>query len=272
MVSIILTTYNGAKFITQAIESVLTQSFRDFELLVIDDGSTDNTAEVVKKYSRKDPRIIYLKNENNLGIQKSLNRCLKEARGEWVARIDDDDIWVDPEKLRKQAEFLNASPDYVLVGTGVIMQNEAGLELFRFLNPESDKDIREKLLVKNCFIHSSVVFRKDVAFKFGGYSEKKEARHVEDYDLWLKLGTIGKMANLPIYSVRFTLRPGSISSENKSEQFKKNIIFIKKYKDQYPNYWQAIIWGYFRWIFYKLYRIIPLTDLKNKILKIYKEG
>ena len=272
MISIILLTYNGSKFISKAVESVLSQSFSDFELLVIDDGSIDNTADIVQEFANKDSRMIYLKNEKNLGIQKSLNRGLKEAKGEYIARIDDDDIWIDPEKLRKQAEFLNANSDYVLVGTGVIMQNEAGLELFRFLNPESDKDIREKLLIKNCFIHSSVVFRKDVAFKFGGYSEKQEVRHVEDYDLWLKLGTIGKLANLPNYSVRFTLRPGSISSENKSEQFKKNIAFIKKYKNQYPNYWQAIIWGYFRWMFYKLYRIIPLTGLKNKILKIYKKN
>ena len=222
-VSIILPTYNGSRFIQRSIESILLQSFADFELLVIDDGSTDSTAEIIQEATRSDSRIVYLKNEKNLGIQKTLNKGLRAAKNEYIARIDDDDLWVDEDKLKKQVEFLDTHPDYVLVGTGVIIQNEEGAELFSFLNPQTDEEIRKKILGKNCFTHSSVMFRKSAAIKFGGYDESQETRHIEDYDLWLKLGTIGKIANLPCYSVRFTLRPGNISSKNKIVQFRKDL-------------------------------------------------
>ncbi len=271
-VSIILPTYNGSRFIRRSIESILLQSFVNFELLIIDDGSTDSTAEIIQEAARSDSRVVYFKNEKNLGIQKTLNKGLNAARGEYIARIDDDDLWVDENKLKKQVEFLDTHPDYVLVGTGVIIQNEEGTELFRFLNIQNDEKIRKSLLGKNCFTHSSVMLRKSAAMKFGGYDESQETRHIEDYDLWLKLGTIGKLANLPVYAVRFTLRPGNISSKNKTIQFRKDIEMIKKYKKHYPNYLNAYLRGYLRLIFYGVFSILPLAALKNKILKIYKEN
>jgi glycosyltransferase involved in cell wall biosynthesis len=271
-VSIILPTYNGSKWIERAIRSILAQSFSGFELFVIDDGSTDNTEKIVSELKIKDNRIIYLRNDQNLGIQKSLNRGLKEASGEYIARIDDDDEWIDQDKLKKQLEFLEANKNHVLVGTGVVMVNETGKELVRYLLPETDKQIRKQLLGKNCFVHSSVVFRKDVAIKLGGYDESPETKHVEDYDLWLKLGTVGKLANLPFHGVRFTLRPGNISSRNKLEQFKKDIKLTRKYKGEYPNYLSALVRGYLRLIFYGVFNFLPFSRVKNLIFKIYKEN
>lgn len=272
-ITIILPTWKNAGIsINRAIDSVIAQSYSNWELFVIDDGITDNTEEIVREYIKKDNRIIFLKNESNLGIQKTLNRGLKEAKGEYIARIDDDDEWIDKDKLKKQIEFFNNNIDCVLIGTGVIVVNEEGLELFRYLLPEKDRDIRGKLLEKNCFVHSSVMFRKDIVISLGGYSEEKYTKHVEDYDLWLKLGTVGKLSNLPIYAVNFTLREGSISSMNKIEQFKKNINLIRRYKNKYPNYFLAIIRSYMRIVVYGFILKSPMKFSLNKFIKIYKEN
>jgi len=269
MISIILPTFNGSKYIKRAIDSVISQTFIEWELFVIDDGSSDDTESIVKKYT--DPRIIYLKNEQNLGIQKTLNKGLREAKGEYIARIDDDDIWCDENKLKKQVEFLDKNKDCVLVGTGVVIINEEGNEIMRYLLPEKNEEIRGRLLFKNCFVHSSIVFRKDTALALGGYSEGGEARHIEDYDLWLKLGTGGNFYNLPIYGVKFTSREESLSSKNKIDQFKKDIKLIENFKNDYPNYLKAHIFGMFRLFLYKIFNFIP-DSLKNKIVKFYKKN
>lgn len=270
IVSIIMPTFNGAHRIGPTIESVLNQSYNNWELLVIDDGSTDNTEEAIKQYSNGDERVVYLKNYENLGIQKSLNRGLREARGEYIARIDDDDRWIDNDKLKRQIEFLDENQDYVLVGTGAIVKNENEVELFKYLNPEQDLDIRNKILLKNCFIHASVMFHKSRAMIFDGYSESSEVKNLEDYDLWLKMGTIGKVHNLPIYAVGFMVRGDSISAKNKFDQFKKNIRLIKRYKNIYQNYTQALTLNYLRLIAYPIFKIFPIQSIKNKLVKIYK--
>jgi len=268
-ISIILPTYNGVRYIKRTIESVIFQSFLEWELLIIDDGSTDDTERIVKEYMNKDSRIIYLKNDNNLGIQKTLNKGLREARGEYIARIDDDDEWVDKDKIKNQVKFFESNLDYILVGTGVIVIDEDDNELFRYLLPESNKEIKNKMLGKNCFAHSSVVFKRNTALKLGGYNELKEARHVEDYDLWLKLGIVGKLANIPSYSIKFMQRKGSISQINKTDQFKKNIKLIKNYKNKYPNYYGYLFLSYIKLILLKIYNLLPFF-VKNIILKLYK--
>ncbi|GAB6283594.1 MAG: hypothetical protein STSR0008_23760 [Ignavibacterium sp.] len=268
-VSVILPTYNGGRYIKKSIESVISQSFLDWELIVIDDGSTDNTEEIIKKIDSD--KIIYLKNENNLGIQKSLNKGLEIARGEYISRIDDDDRWTDINKLERQVRFLESNKDYVLVGTGVIVVDEKENELFRYFMPETDIDIRNKILIKNCFIHSSVCFRKNLVLELGGYSEFENVKHLEDYDLWLKLGLLGKFKNLPSYSVILMLREESISSVYKIKQFLKNKILIKRYKYKYPNYFWAIIMAHLRIFRYYFVLKLPIKFSLNRILKFYKK-
>jgi glycosyltransferase involved in cell wall biosynthesis len=251
LVSIILPTYNGADRIASAIQSVLEQKYQQWELLVIDDGSFDEnkTAAALSPFL-SDPRIIYLKNTQNLGIQKTLNKGLAQAKGQYIARLDDDDLWVDQDKLQKQVVFLNTHPDHVLIGTGVILVDETGKELLRYLLPENDTAIRNTLLGKNCFIHSSVLFKKSAAIEVGSYDESRAILHLEDYDLWLKLGTVGKLANLPLYATMFTLRKESLSSKNRIDQMKKSFYIIKKYKKQYPGYLRSLIRAASRLIVY----------------------
>lgn len=268
-VSIILPTYNGARYISEAIESVIAQTFLDWELVVVDDGSIDSTKEIIDKFLEKEKRIIYFKNESNLGIQKSLNRGLREAKGKYIARIDSDDVWIDFDKLQKQVEFLDSFEDYILVGTGVVNVDEKGVELYRHLQFKEDKEIRERILNKNCFVHSSVMFRKDVALKLGGYSEDEKVKHIEDYDLWLKVGRLGKMANLPFFSVRLLISNNSLSGKNKTDQLKKDLVIINSFKNDYPNYIKAYVLRSIILFCYKNLGLIPEV-LKNKIIKIYK--
>lgn len=270
LITIIMPTWNGARTISRSIESILSQNYQNWELFIIDDGSSDNTEEIIKKYS--DGRIFYFKNVENLGVQKTLNRGLKKAKGAYIARIDDDDLWVDPDKLKQQVDFLDSHANYVLVGTGVVVVDEAGNELFRYLVPTSDEDIRSRLLGKNCFVHSSVMFKKDKALWFGGYSEEEDAKHLEDYDLWLKLGTVGKLANLPYYSIKFTLRDKSVSSIHKIEIFKKIIHLIKKFRSSYPHYYRAVFRSVARLVVYGFILKSPIKFSLHRIIKIYKEN
>jgi len=268
-VSIVLPTHNGSRWIMKAIKSIQAQSFSDWELLVVDDGSIDETSTLVKEISSSDSRIMYIRNEHNIGLQKSLNKGIELSKGEYVARIDDDDRWIDENKLMKQVEFLDKNKDYVLVGTGAIVVNQIGEFLFKYLLPQKDSEIRKSILSKNCFCHSSIVFRKKVVSLIGYYGEEENIKHIEDYDLWLRMGTIGKLHNLPLYAVEFMSREGSVTSNNRKDQFKKNINLIKKYKKNYPNYSQGLIWGYIRFFLYRLFKLLPVS-IKVKIISIYK--
>lgn len=269
-VSIILPTYNGANRIKNAIESVLVQTYDHWELLVVDDGSSDDTERIVEELAEKNNRIRYIKNEKNLGIQKTLNRGMKEARGEYIARIDDDDSWICKDKLEKQVEFLKNNPGHVLIGTGFITVNENGEEIFRHVNPVSDEEIRRKILNKTCFLHSSVLFSRDSALKCGGYPKSEKSKHIEDYVLWLKLGTLGKFANLPDYCVRFVVREESLSSKNKILQFKRSISTIRDFKKTYPHYIRSVASLFTRMVAYKVLQTKFLRPLYSYIYSFYK--
>lgn len=270
-ISILLPTFNGAGSIRRATTSVTTQTFQDWELIIINDGSRDTTEAVIAQIAANEPRIRVFHSESNQGIQKALNKGLREARGVYSARIDDDDLWTDPKKLEKQLAYLTTHPDCVLVGTGIIVQDEAASELYRFLNPITDKDIRQHILYRNCFSHSTVMFKTSAALKFKGYDESTLTRHIEDYDLWLKLGTIGTFANLPEYAVRFTNRPGAISNKNKLQQFKNQLAITAQYRGQYPNYGSSRLKSYLRLVLYWLFGALVPARLQEKFIRYYKQ-
>ncbi len=269
LISIILPTYNGSKWVKKAIESVQSQTYTNWELLVIDDGSMDNTAQITIDIAKVDHRIIYIKNEQNLGIQKTLNKGIKEAKGEHIARIDDDDEWAYKDKLKDQIEFLENHTDHVLIGTGVQAVSESGKIIFERVNPISDGQIRNIILNKNCFIHSSVMFRKLIAIQVGGYNEDLKSKHVEDYDLWLRMGKIGSFANLPIIGVKLLIHSSSLSYNNKVTQFVKSIKLAKIYKNDYPNFYSAYISLYIRMIVYKILNLPIVRSAYPFLYKIY---
>lgn len=270
-ISILLPTYREAPYIDVAINSVLHQYFQDWELIIIDDGLTNEAKNKIIGLIKGDPRIILISNPINLGIQKSLNKGLFLAKGIYIARIDDDDRWLSKSKLQRQISILDNNKECVLVGTGVIVIDENNNELLRYLPPETDRWIRQYILTKNCFVHPSVLYRKDVVLQFGGYSEGEDVKHLEDYDLWLKLGTKGYFVNISDYLISTIRHNESISFNNKIVQFRRTLKLVHKYKYIYPNYKLSLVKIYFKIFCYSfIYNFLPM-GLQHTIFRVYKE-
>lgn len=171
---------NGEKYINTAIESILNQTLKNFEFIVIDDGSEDNTFEIIKQYAKKDKKIRFFKNPITIGLTKSLNRAIKISTGEFIARTDVDDIAL-PKRLEIQLNFLLKNPDYAFCGcNGIIKQN--GQKILNFFEIN---EIRKNLIVKNCFAHPTILIRKRIFEKYGYYNENY--RYAQDYELWCRL-------------------------------------------------------------------------------------
>lgn len=271
IVSIILPTYKNPVHLTKSINSVLEQSFLDWELIIVNDGLTVEALEGLVSLTKKEQRIIILSNPENLGIQKSLNRGLSITRGKYIARIDDDDIWVDRDKLKKQVWYLDNNNDHVLIGTDAIICDEELTELGCYSLSKNDLEIRNRILFKNCFIHSTVLMRKDALNKIGGYAEGKRVRNVEDYDLWLRLGRTGKMANLDSKSTKIIISNSSITAKSRVNQARRDITLAITYRKYYPYFIFALIVGCTRFIFFFVNTIFPVPKkMLYKIQTLYK--
>ena len=200
---------NGEKYLAEAINSILNQSFIDFEFIIIDDGSTDHTIDIVRKYD--DPRIILIINEYNLGIAKSLNKGINLARGKYIARMDCDDISL-PERLAKQITFFEKNPSICVVGCQAILIDSNSNDLgIRLSESQTVEEIKAKLPRMNCIVHPSIMVRADVA-KAYQYTEKMVIkRHYEDYELWLRLISDNyKIAKIPEVLIKYRVHPTSI--------------------------------------------------------------
>ena len=199
---------NGARWLHEAVESLLQQIYSDFELLIIDDGSSDGTPEMIADFQRKDPRVKVLR-QNQLGLVAALNNGLSKAQGSLIARLDADDVAL-PHRLERQAAVFDSQPKLVLLGTWAEKIDEFG-EPIGLLRPESDSEkLKQQLLKKNPFIHSSVVFLAEAARKCGGYRKVFEA--AEDFDLWLRLSEHGDIAILPEVLIKYRIHQRSISA------------------------------------------------------------
>lgn len=209
-VTVLMPAYNAGKYIAEAIRSVLNQTFADFELLIVDDGSTDNTLVIIKSFA--DPRIRLL-TQANKGISVALNSGLAAANGYYVARFDADDVCL-PQRLTRQVCFLDAQPGCLIVGSDAEYISENGEHLFDFrCRGHSHREILEKLYSACPFIHSGVMYRKDAIVQAGGYSLL--AYNFEDYLLWVQLLRSGKCANLPEALIKVRINPNSVTIDEK---------------------------------------------------------
>jgi len=193
LVSVILPVYNGAKYLRESIECILNQTYKNFEFIIINDGSKDNSEEIIKSFA--DSRIKYT-SQPNQGLAATLNNAIALSSGTYIARQDQDDISL-PERFEKQVKFLETNPDTGMVGTWsqIIYENE--LTERKHEHPFEDYELRFNILLDNPFVHSSVMIRKTVFEEVGVYSTDKLRQPPEDYELWSRIYKKFKMANIP---------------------------------------------------------------------------
>jgi glycosyltransferase involved in cell wall biosynthesis len=211
LVSVVMSIYNDEKFVKNSIESMLAQTFSDFELIIVNDGAIDSSAEIISLFN--DPRIVLISQENK-GLASALNLGIMSARGEFIARQDADDV-SEKYRLENQVRFLQENPNIGIVGCDAWIIGEEGYRIQKTTFPADDHSIKEMLFKKeeNPFIHGAVMFRKDIAEKVGFY--RSEFKKCQDIDLWLRMAEITTLANIPnaLYSWRF--RKGSISVDSR---------------------------------------------------------
>lgn len=202
IISVILPVYNCEKFVSEAVQSVLNQTFTDFELLIIDDCSTDATVSIIQSFS--DDRINLICKEKNSGYTDSLNYAISIAKGKYIARMDGDDVCL-PTRFQKQIEAMNANEEVILCGTAIqIIDSDKILK-----HPINHDDIKVKLCFSNAFFHPTVMFRKDV---FANLHYNKEFEPAEDYDLWTQLVFKGKVMNIDEVLLKYRVHQNQISN------------------------------------------------------------
>lgn len=215
-ITVLMPVYNAGKYLAEAIDSVLCQTLSDFEFLIINDGSTDNTEEVIRSYT--DPRIRLI-NQQNGGVSAALNTGLAHAQGTFIARFDGDDVCY-PTRLEQQYDFMQRNPEYILIGSDGDYMSEEGEFLFTYRNTgHTNEEIQERINVYCPFIHSSVFYRKAPVLEAGGYEVK--ARSFEDYFLWKQLVKKGKVCNFvePLIKVRFNASSVTIDEKDMDPLF-----------------------------------------------------
>jgi len=228
LISVLMPAYNAEKYIGEAISSVLNQTFGDFELIVINDGSTDKTEEIILSFS--DPRIRYVKNETNLKLIATLNKGIDLANGKYIARIDADDICL-PNRFEKQMDFFEKHPDYALCGSWAYLINVKGEEIGQIKFIDSHNLLQISLLFSCPVIHPSVMVRTEI-FKQFKYSNI--ALHCEDIELWIRIINFGlKIANIPEYLIKYRWHDANISVENEAFQIAKKMELLKPHIENF---------------------------------------
>lgn len=218
LVSVVMPCHNGAQYISEAIRSVLAQSYVNWELIVVDDGSTDDSLSIVK--SMKDSRITLVRNKKNYGICHSLNKGIKRAKGKYIARLDADDMML-PGRLSAQIEFMEQHPDYAVVGGNHIVMDMDGMPLGMTAYPETDKEIRFFANIFNPFAHSSVMIRKAVLEE--GYRYSNKYPYCEDYHLWMQIIRKHKLHNLQQTITLYRKNEKGLSVTNAKEQYENSL-------------------------------------------------
>ena len=216
MLSVIMSVFNGAKYLYETVDSILCQTCSDFEFIIIDDGSTDQSYIILKNYAKKDNRIILVRNENNIGLTSSLNHGLSMARGEYIARMDADDFSL-PGRLEAQVAYLHANPEIGVLSVAARLIDSFGVLGHEIIFPADHTMLQWRMcFFENPIIHPGVMFRKKLVLAVGGYSEDFPA--AEDYHLWYQLSVSTKLANLQEVFLYLRKHTANISSMFKEEQ------------------------------------------------------
>lgn len=222
-VTVIMTTYNSEKYLHEAIDSIINQTFSDFEFIIIDDESTDSTLDIIKSYL--DPRIKLIVNPDRRGVAYARKIALEMARGEYIAVLDSDDIAYS-NRLQLQVDYLIQHPYVHLLGSAYEIIDKDGVLLHTYNPPTDSLDIRWALLFKNVIGHSTVMFKRNVALKLGGYDPQFLV--AEDFDLWVRFAVYGKVAQLDQPLVQWRSTPQGIQNKDPANIKKYSVLAVMK--------------------------------------------
>jgi hypothetical protein len=212
LVSVVVAAFNAAQHVGEAVDSLLVQTFRDFELVVVDDGSTDGTPDVLARY-RHDPRLVIVRRDATGGSTAAATTGCRRARGRYLARLDADDV-AHPERLARQVAYLEEHADVAVLGSAAIFTDAGGREFGRFAYPATHDEIVERLENGSAFVHSSVIMRRHAFESVGGYRLSPRSL---DYDLWLRIVERFRAANLTDFLVRYRVHASQQTAQGLRE-------------------------------------------------------
>lgn len=230
LISVVIPVFNAEPFLNKAIESILNQTLRDIEIIIINDASTDKSLQIINKFKKKDKRIRLINNRKNIQMSKSINLGIKKAKTDFIARMDQDDIAL-PNRLDIQYSFLKSHPNIAIVGSDIITINDSGDSIGKRTYPTSSKKLKEVMFRYSPFAHPTVMFRKKVFTKLGGFNPQMVP--CEDTDLWFRLGKDYEFASIPIFLLKYRITNTSLSHQNVQNTeivgFRIKINAMKKY-------------------------------------------
>lgn len=210
-ISVVMPVYNGEKYLREAIDSILNQTFSDFEFIIINDASKDGTEEIIKSY--EDDRIVYLKNEQNLGVAGTLNRGLGVAKGEYIARMDSDDISL-PERLKKQVEYMDKHKDVGVLGTDILIFGE-GIEEREFIFSHKKEQVKAELFLKSSVAHPTVMIRNSI-LKSNHLKYTEKYNGFEDFALWWDVVKYSNIEVLPEILLKYRQHISQVTKKHKA--------------------------------------------------------
>lgn len=249
IVSVVMPIYNAERYLAQAIDSILSQTLKNFELILINDASTDKTLQIIYKFKRKDKRIRIINNRKNLQMAKSLNLAIDLAKSDLIARMDQDDISL-PHRLEVQYTFMQSHPNVAIVGNDVLIIDENGKIISERTYPTTSNHLKKILFRYSAFAHPTVMFRKYAFQRVKGYNPQKHP--CEDIDLWFRLGRKYQFASIPRFLLKYRV---SLTSGSHQNLKKTEIIGLKIKIDAIKKY------GYKPVLYDIIYNILQFTTL-----------
>lgn len=226
-VTVLMPAYNAERYLREAVDSILYQDLDDFEFLIINDGSTDRTAEILEEYASRDRRVRLLHQDNH-GLVYALNKGLEEARGRYIARMDADDVSMH-HRLGMQLAVLERNAGVALVTGGIEIIDPYSVHKANHFTPLKDRDLRRALWLGNPLYHPSVMFRKDMALQVGGYRE--DFATAEDYDFYLRIAEIGELVAVPAVILRYRVHPNTITRTKRKLQSERLQSLVQGYRE-----------------------------------------
>ncbi len=207
-----MSVYNGERFLSESIDSILCQTYKDYEFIIVDDGSADNSFRILDRYAKENQNIKIIRNDSNIGLTKSLNKALLFAKGNYIARMDADDISIN-NRFEKQIYLFENNANIGLVSCNSIVIDENGHNVKNVIMPSNINSLIRK---RNYLVHGSVIIRKDVIDQLGGYDE--EMRYAQDYEMWLRVSNNYKICCINEYLYKCRVHPDAILNKKYFKQ------------------------------------------------------